>query len=402
MPSLYSPFVSQLPYLQAGQLLLVTGVSFAIITLIASTYRFYSMIELNEEDLSTPEDCNNFFFVNVTRYLSKINRVSNGFGILIIQFHSEESALRSVQEDLLKLVNSIIREDCDKACLYREDCVAVIIDTDDDKITQAVERVTAALADKISEVPAVTAFRAGAGQFPGNGLTSQMIIDAADQAMETASFSKAAAVSLAPLDELPEEEETDSDELGELREKDRSSATDPLTGVLKPEVVGSYMRKYLAEIRQKKNPASVLCAGINRIDNIIDLQGEEAADAVIAGVSGVIQRVTRDSDLIGRYHRNDFLVLAPCSLEQGEMIAIRLREAVQKETFLFNGRPIRTSISVGISGHPEHGRGMRDLFPAAYAALTVIREWKTSTCLVYDPEKHSKKNLHEPSSKTRR
>ena len=91
------------------------------------------------------------------------------------------------------------------------------------------------------------------------------------------------------------------------------------------------MRKYLAEMRQKKDPASVLCVGINRIDNIISLYGEDAADAVIAGVSQAIQRLTRDSDLIGRFHRDDFIILSPCTLEQGEMISIRLREEIQKE-----------------------------------------------------------------------
>jgi len=123
---------------------------------------------------------------------------------------------------------------------------------------------------------------------------------------------------------------------------------------------------------------------------------------VIAGVSELIQQRTRDSDLIGRYARDDFLILAPCSLKQGENLAARLRESVQNQTFLYQGRPIRTSISVGISAHPEHGRGIRDLFPAAYTALSIIREWKTSTSLVYDPEKHSKKQIHVSPSKTRR
>jgi diguanylate cyclase (GGDEF)-like protein len=158
------------------------------------------------------------------------------------------------------------------------------------------------------------------------------------------------------------------------------------------------MRKYLSEIRYKKKPAAVLCVGLNQIDTIIDLQGEAAADAVIAGVADVIQRLTRDTDLIGRYHRDDFIVLAPCSMAQGEQIAVRLRETVQKEPFLFEGRRIRTTISVGISAHPEHGRTLRDLFQGAYTALTVVRSWKTSSCLVYDPVKHHKKGVHEPAS----
>lgn len=395
-------FMSKLPVADAGQLLLVTGIAFAIITLIASTYRFHSMIQLDKGDLLTVEDCNNFFFINVTRYLSKINRVSPGFGVMCIQLQSETRPLRPAQEDLMNLLNGLIREECDKACLFREDCVALIIDTEEDRVVQAAERIAQELSEKISKIPAITAFRTGVSAFPMNGLSSQAIIDAATTAMDNSRFGLNGSVDAAPPSEDVDLPEKEQEETRELTQEDKRSAIDSLTGVLKAEVIGSYMRKYLAEIRMKKNPASVLCVGINQIDNITLLQGEDAANAVIAGVAGVIKQLTRESDLIGRYQRDDFLVLAPCSMEQGERIAVRLREAVQKEVILFNGRPIRTTISVGVSSHPEHGRTLRELFAGAHTALDVIRGWNTSSCLVYDPSKHNRKQPHDPSSKTRR
>jgi len=399
-PYNFFAFMSQLPLAEAGQLLLVTGIAFAIITLIASMHHFQKMIELGEEKLTTVEDCNDFFFIHVTRYFSRINRTSTGFGIVTIQFQTEETNLRPVQETLLNSLNKLLREECDKACLFREDCVALIIDTDVEKVTQAAKRVLADLSEKISDIPAITALRTGISVFPLHGQGSHDLIDAATEAMEQASFDPSDSIRIA-LSAEEQEDKTESEEIGELIKQDKNSAIDRLTGVLKPEAIGSYMHKYLSEIRYKKNPASVLCVGINRIDHIIHLHGEAAADIVIAGVSEVLQRLTRHSDLIGRYHRDDFIVLAPCTLKQGELIATRLREAVQKEAFLFEGRNIKTSISVGISAHPEHGRTMRNLFDGAYAALSVIRGWNTSSCLVYDPAQHKKKDIHEPTSQTR-
>lgn len=382
--------MSQLPLLQAGQLLLVIGIAFGIITLIASTYRFHKMIQFGEEDLTTAEDCNDFFFVQVTRYLSKINRTSSGFGVLVIQFQTGAENRRPVQEDLLRLMQNSIREKVDKVCLFQEDCVAAIIDTEDENISAVAERITRDLSGLIRSVPAITAFRAGASAFPMHGQHSRLIVDAATNALESVQFNDPLPVGIAPqpehAPELPEIEEA-----GELSKNDKNAAIDPLTGVLKPNAIASYMRKYLAEMRQKKEPAAVLCIGINRIDAISRLHGTEAADAVIAGVSRILQRLTRDSDLIGRYHRDDFLILAPCSLEQGEMISIRLREAVQKEVFLFEGKRIKASVSAGISGHPEHGRTLKELFSRAYTALEIVRGWDTSSCLVFDPEQHSNK-----------
>lgn len=385
--------IQQLPLAQAGQLLLVTGLAFGIITLICSTVRFHRLIQLSEEELTTAEDCNDFFFIQVTRYLSKISRTSPGFGLLVIQFQSNSPDLRSKQKQFLELLKKTVRKECDRTCLFQKDCVAAIIDTEEENVQIVAERIITELRPEISLIQEITAFRAGVSRFPANGLSTKELINSATDALESASFTAEHPLKTAAIPEVEEDGGTEA--TSELGKKDKNSSIDPLTGVLKPEAVGSYMRKYLSEIRLKKDPAAVLCIGINHIDNIISLHGERAADAVIAGVSEVLQRLTRNSDLIGRYHRDDFLILAPCSLEQGEMIALRLREAVQKEIFLFEGKRIKTSISAGIAGHPEHGRTLRDLFQASYAALSIIRQWDTATCLVYDPVKHKEAVHHE-------
>ena len=391
------PLLLQLPLAEAGQLLLVMFIAFAIITLIASTSRFHKMIQLGEEELTSVDDCNDFFFIQVTRYLIKINRVSSGFVVLIVQFRTGQSDTRAVQEEMLLGLRQCIREDSDKACLFRDDCVAAMIDVEEEKAEVLLERLAADLKQIVDRLPDVLRFRAGASTFPMHGDHSRQIIDAATEALEQADFDQTIPVRLAPQPEMPEQIDA-PEEAGEITRQDRQSLLDPLTGVLKPESIGSYMRKYLLEIRRKKGPAAVLCVGINRIDHIISLHGEEAADAVIRGVSEQLQELTRETDLIGRYHRDDFLVMVPCSLEQGEMIALRLREAVQKAVFLFEGKRMKCSVSIGISAHPEHGRTFRDLFRGAYAALGIVREWDTSSCLIYDPAQHDKKVNYEPTA----
>ena len=395
----FHPFLiaMQLPFVEAGQLLLVVGISFTIITLIASTHRFHRMIELGEEDLTSVEDCNDFFFIQVTRYLSKINRISTGFGLIIIQFKADDPSRDEIQEPFLDQLKGILREQSDKACLFGEDCIALILDTEEENTEAILRRIVGQLPELIEKTPAITAFRAGASRFPLNGHTSRDIITAATTALEAAPFGEATPYCIAPAPET--EEVASEDEAAEgLRKEDKNSSLDPLTGVLKPSVIASYMRKYLVDIRRKKESASVICLGINRIDQVIALHGEEAADSVIRGDAQIIQTLTRDSDLIGRYHRDDFLILAPCALLEGEKIAIRLREAVQKEIFIFQGKRIKTSVSCGITAHPDHGRTLRDLFRGSYAALEIIREWNTSSCLIYDPKQHDKKAPYESAT----
>lgn len=388
--------IAQLPLAQAGQLLLVVGISFVVIVLISSTYRFHRMIQLSDDALITSEDTNDFFFIQVTRYLSKINRTSTGFGIFIAQFCAESADNRAVQDALVTRLRSDIRGAVDKACLFRDDCVAVIIDTEEDAVQEVARRLTCTLQDEAVKIPAIQALRAGASSFPMHGTRTQSLIDAAVEACEAADYAASFPFYMAPVPQIDEQDETEP--LGELSKEDKNASLDPLTGVLKPAIIGSYKRKYLLEIRRTKRPASVLCIGINRIDQIIQTHGEFAADDVIAGVSKVIQRLTRDSDLIGRYHRDDFIVLAPCSLQQGDMIATRLREAVQKELFVSGNKRLKASVSIGIAAHPEHGKHLRDLFRCAYGALEIVRKWNTSACLIYDPAQHAKKINYETGS----
>lgn len=385
-------YIAQLPVAQAGQLLLVAGISFAVITLITSTYRFHRMIQLGEEALKTVKDCNDFFFIQVTRYLSKINRSSAGFGVFIVQFVTDRPDRRTVQEKLLAAMTSAVRHDTDKACLFRDDCATAIVDTEEINITAMAQRMAADVRKAAASIPDIKAFRIGVSSFPAHGLNTQTIIDAAADALETATFGSPYPLGLAPLPAADEQSQSSPAVVGELSRQDKDNTLDTLTGVLNPSVIGSYMRKYLAEIRRKKQPAALLCVGINRIDQVIRLHGEQAADDVIAGVSGVLQRLTRDGDLIGRYHRDDFLVLAPCSLQQGEKIALRLREAVQKEAFTSGIKKIKATVSIGITAYPDHGRNLRDLFRGSYRALEVIHDWDTSACLVYNPAQHAKKD----------
>jgi diguanylate cyclase (GGDEF)-like protein len=389
----FSP-IAQLPLAQAGQLLLVTVISFAIITLINSTYRFHRMIQLSENELTTIEDCNDFFFIQVTRYLSKINRTSSGFGVFIVQFRTETLSKRDTQETLLNELKKISRNTDDKICLFRDDCVAAIIDTEETNIPATVARILIDLKKTSATLAGVSAFRIGISSFPLHGINTQQLINTATDALETVSFDNPLPFCIAPAPATALtaiEKEKSIGEIGELSREDKNAAIDPLTGVLKPAAVGSYMRKYLDEIRRRKEPAVLLCVGINRIDQIIQLHGETAADDVITGVSKVLRRITRDCDLIGRFHRDDFLILAPCTLQQGQAIATRLRDAVQKEVYIAGGKRIKTAVSIGITSHPEHGRNLRKLFGCAYRALEIIREWNTTACLVYNPAQHAKK-----------
>ncbi len=395
MLSAIHPFLlAQFPLVEAGQFLLVVAISFLLITIIVSTYRFHHMVQIDETDLDTVGDCNHFFFVQVTRYLSKIERISSGFAVIIVQFTTESSDDRTVQKKLLKQLSGAVRSHpVDKVCRFNEDCIGLIISVEKATIELFIKHIVTHLKQIIINVPEINSWRAGMSHFPQHGITTKTIIDTACQAMETVDLLSDTPLCLAPLPEkeLRGEEEPPFNENEESGLEKRNFALDPLTGVIKPSAIGSYMRNYFMEIRRQKKEAAIFFVGINRIDRIIELYGQLAANKVIAGVSEIIQQVTRETDLIGRYDRENFLMLIPCIRSQSELIAARLRVAVQKKTLLFENKRIKVTISIGISIYPDHGRKFKNILFCAFHALKTVQDWNTSACLVYDPTYHIKK-----------
>ncbi len=386
MPLLLHPILMQLPMAEAGQLLLVVGLSFAIITLIASTSRFHKMIQRGEDELISVDDRNDFFFIQVTRYLSNINRKSEGFILLLFQLPPETSDLQSAQKKLFTSVNSLLRRSTDKTCLSQEDCVAAILDTDIQDIEIPVTR----FYRDLIQLQRRSSFRIGAVAFPSNGQRTHLLIDRAITEMEQAEFDSPTPYRIAKPDEMDLPDEENPEAVGQLSRSDKNSSIDPLTGVLNASSVASTMRKYLMDIRRKKNPAAVLCIGVNRMEELQEIHGHERAEQLLASISQLLQKNTREIDLIGRYQYEDFMILLPCSLQEGESIAIRLKEIIQKEDFIIENRRIKASVSIGIAGHPEHGRNLQDLFNNAFQALETVRTWKTSACLTYGPDKKEK------------
>ncbi len=384
-------FVMELPLSEVGQLLLVTGISFTLITLIASASRFHHLIQIDETKLPDTESCDRLFQIQISRYLSRINRISSGFSIAIIRLETDPTDLRTRQEKALKKLKNLLRNDTDKACLLHTDCIAAIFDAEEENADAIAQRIRNETPKLISSLSGVTSFHAGIATFPTHALNSIQLIEAAESALEQARAKGSGAVEFATLPEEGEEtEEPKVEKVGELTKEDKNASLDPLTGVLKPKVIGSYFRKYLLEIRRKKKPVSLFFIELNKPENLKKIHGESSVDAAIQGVSELLKTLCREYDLIGRIDHHHFLIMAPCALEHAEPIAIRLRDAVRDTRIPFEGKNITTSIRIGLSGHPEHGNNLRELSRGAQAALNEARHMEASACIVYDPEKHNK------------
>lgn len=97
-------------------------------------------------------------------------------------------------------------------------------------------------------------------------------------------------------------------------------------------------------------PAMLIMFDLDRFKEVNDTFGHEEGDQVLQDVAKAVQQTLRGTDRFGRWGGDEFMVLAAVSdLSQAQMLAHRLREAVQNR---LGDRYWRVTISLGVT--PYH------------------------------------------------
>ena len=85
-------------------------------------------------------------------------------------------------------------------------------------------------------------------------------------------------------------------------------------------------------------------------------------------IANVISSNLRLSDLSGRIGGEEFAALLPCSLEEGVIVADRMRQVFENSNIVCDEGPVDTTVSIGVAGGPA-GTELEVLLAAADTAL---------------------------------
>ena len=376
-------------------------VSFLTIMLISSYYRFQHIVQLAEE--KSPEEmgvsASEVLRVQLARYLAGCARRGTAFSMALIKTGSPAFHGR-MDSDAIAVIRQAVRRD-DVVCVYDQETAVLLAESEPEDAETILTRVLGVMASAVADFVPHSA-RIGIASYPGHGLKGQNLIDVALEGLEQTTVERPVVLpEIIDADEdesdsaIPEEIEADSDAEPDgkgrgWRERRKDAILDPVTGVLKPSVISTYMLRMMGDIRYKKQKAALFCIGVNNMDHIARFHGEVSADDVMAGISGILQKHMRSGDLIGRHEKHAFLVLAKCSLEEAEGIGKRISTLVQQAQFASSHKKLKTTITLGVSAYPEHGRNLHQLYQASQKVLDHSRTNDIRAYAVYDPEIHDK------------
>jgi len=159
-----------------------------------------------------------------------------------------------------------------------------------------------------------------------------------------------------------------------LTEAERRAQTDPLTGVLNRRSLIERLDAACLRARARGLPIALLFIDLDHFKQINDSFGHQAGDACLRAIIDPIHVELRQSDVIGRYGGEEFVViLSSADAAAANPIAQRILErvaAVQVDGF---GKPIRLTCSIGIAASDTLGVWGEHLIAQADAAVYVAK-----------------------------
>jgi diguanylate cyclase (GGDEF)-like protein len=140
-----------------------------------------------------------------------------------------------------------------------------------------------------------------------------------------------------------------------------------------------YLRKYLeADVKRclrYKKKVSLLFIDVDGFKRINDTFGHLVGSQALAEMGQVLKKMVRETDVVGRYGGDEFVIVLPETPLNGAMvIAERIRKKVEECDFVAQNLSIRLTVSLGVANCPKHTLTAEGLIKKADAAMYRAKE----------------------------
>ncbi len=154
----------------------------------------------------------------------------------------------------------------------------------------------------------------------------------------------------------------------------RLSITDPLTKAYNRQFLYTRLPEEILRAERYKVPLSIVIFDVDYFKKFNDTYGHNAGDFILKGLVSVARDNIRAADLLVRYGGEEFLIIVPESnLEETFTMADRIRQEVEKSSFIFEEKNLTITISLGVAMFRD-GLTAEDFIKSADKALYVAKQ----------------------------
>jgi len=151
---------------------------------------------------------------------------------------------------------------------------------------------------------------------------------------------------------------------------ERQARTDVLTGLNNRLAFFEYAKVIDGQARRYDHPYVFAMIDIDHFKSINDTWGHKAGDTALETVSSVISKTLRETDILGRIGGEEFAVMLPETvIQDGELLAERVRLAIEETAIQTLKGEIKLTVSIGIAELDEPDEPLEKVVANADTAL---------------------------------
>ena len=156
---------------------------------------------------------------------------------------------------------------------------------------------------------------------------------------------------------------------------EREAATDSLTGILNRRYFTELSEKELARSRRNGSPLSLVILDIDHFKSVNDSFGHHTGDCVLKALCEECSRCLRESDLLGRWGGEEFIILLPeTDLDTAYLVAERIRIRIMEMKLALSectdsGDMLSVTVSLGGTAVEPSETSLEEAFKRADEAL---------------------------------
>lgn len=148
------------------------------------------------------------------------------------------------------------------------------------------------------------------------------------------------------------------------------SIIDPLTGLLNRRSFESHFEREFSRAQRYGSELSIAIIDLDYFKTVNDNYGHQTGDFILEEFSKIAAKMFRTTDLIFRYGGEEILIILPQTTSKRAFIPVeRLREKIQEQDFVFEGKKLKITISAGISDNRNCPEAKEDLIKNADSSL---------------------------------
>jgi diguanylate cyclase (GGDEF)-like protein len=156
---------------------------------------------------------------------------------------------------------------------------------------------------------------------------------------------------------------------------ERLTITDDLTTLYNYRYLMKYLQADVKRCLRYKKKVSLLFIDVDGFKRINDTFGHLVGSQALAEMGQVFKRIVRETDVVGRYGGDEFVIVLPETPLNGAMvIAERIRKKVEECEFVAQNLSIRLTVSLGVANCPKHTLTAEGLIKKADAAMYRAKE----------------------------